>query len=104
MPKKGAGSSSASSKKQPPSAPNDEGSYIIFGDDRKKKANSNSGQGVKDQENEAGQDGPKKPDTRELIGGASWTGKLPVNLLAEHCQKQKWGKPEYTTGSQLDGS
>jgi ATP-dependent RNA helicase DHX57 len=39
---------------------------------------------------------PKKPDTRTLIGGASWTGKLPVNLLSEHCQKQKWQKPEYT--------
>jgi len=39
---------------------------------------------------------PKKPDTRTLIGGASWTGKLPVNLLAEICQKQKWNKPEYT--------
>ena len=41
-------------------------------------------------------DASKKPDTRTLIGGASWTGKLPVNLLAEHCQKQKWQKPEYT--------
>jgi hypothetical protein len=39
---------------------------------------------------------PKKPDTRTLIGGASWTGKLPVNLLSEHCQKQKWERPEYT--------
>jgi ATP-dependent RNA helicase DHX57 len=41
------------------------------------------------------QEPPKKPDTRTLIGGASWTGKLPVNLLSEHCQKQKWNKPEY---------
>lgn len=39
---------------------------------------------------------PKRPDTRTLIGGASWTGKLPVNLLSEHCQKQHWQKPEYT--------
>ncbi|KAI4718381.1 P-loop containing nucleoside triphosphate hydrolase protein [Aureobasidium sp. EXF-10727] len=38
----------------------------------------------------------KKPDTRTLIGGQSWTGKLPVNMLSEHCQKQKWEKPEYT--------
>ena len=43
-----------------------------------------------------GSDAPKKQDTRKLIGGASWTGKLPVNLLSEHCQKQKWEKPEYT--------
>lgn len=38
----------------------------------------------------------KKPTVKQLIGGASWTGKLPVNLLSEHCQKQKWEKPEYT--------
>jgi len=103
MPKKGAGA--ASSKKQPLSAPNDEGSYIIFGDDKKKKkAINSSGQDATDHESGAGQDAAKKPDTRELIGGASWTGKLPVNLLAEHCQKQKWGKPEYTMGSQSDSS
>ncbi|GAB7356594.1 hypothetical protein MBLNU459_g7322t1 [Dothideomycetes sp. NU459] len=39
---------------------------------------------------------PPKPTARQLIGGASWTGKLPVNMLSEHCQKQKWEKPEYT--------
>lgn len=39
---------------------------------------------------------PKKPSVKEMIGGVSWTGKLPVNLLSEHCQKQKWEKPEYT--------
>jgi hypothetical protein len=39
---------------------------------------------------------PKKPSVKEVIGGASWTGKLPVNMLAEHCQKQKWEKPEYS--------
>jgi ATP-dependent RNA helicase DHX57 len=39
----------------------------------------------------------KRPDVKKLIGGASWTGKLPVNLLSEHCQKQRWEKPEYTT-------
>jgi ATP-dependent RNA helicase DHX57 len=39
---------------------------------------------------------PKRPDVKKLIGGASWTGKLPVNMLSEHCQKQKWDKPEYT--------
>jgi ATP-dependent RNA helicase DHX57 len=38
----------------------------------------------------------KRPDVKKLIGGASWTGKLPVNLLSEHCQKQRWEKPEYT--------
>jgi hypothetical protein len=38
---------------------------------------------------------PKKPTVKEVIGGASWTGKLPVNMLSEHCQKQKWERPEY---------
>ena len=39
----------------------------------------------------------KKPDTRTLIAGASWTGKLPMTLFNELCQKQRWEKPEYTT-------
>ncbi|KAH3541721.1 hypothetical protein KXV64_003811 [Aspergillus fumigatus] len=46
---------------------------------------------------------PKKPSVKEVIGGASWTGKLPVNMLAEHCQKQKWEKPEYTMMKTSDG-
>ena len=47
---------------------------------------------------------PKKPDTRTLISGsASWTGKLPVNLLSEHLQKQKWEKPEYAMVPLLSG-
>ena len=38
-----------------------------------------------------------RPDTRTLISGTtSWTGKLPVNLLSEHCQRAKWEKPEYS--------
>ncbi|KAL3423423.1 ATP-dependent RNA helicase ucp12 [Phlyctema vagabunda] len=46
---------------------------------------------------------PKKPDVKKLIGGASWTGKLPVNMLSEHCQKQKWERPEYTMAKTPDG-
>ncbi|KAK5689355.1 putative ATP-dependent RNA helicase ucp12 [Elasticomyces elasticus] len=39
----------------------------------------------------------KKPDTRTLIAGSSWTGKLPMTLFNEHVQKQPmWEKPEYT--------
>lgn len=41
-------------------------------------------------------DEQKKPTVKQVIGGASWTGKLPVNLMSEHCQKYKWEKPEYT--------
>ena len=40
-------------------------------------------------------DGPPRPDVKKIIGGFSWTGKLPVNLLSEHCQRQKWNKPDY---------
>ncbi|TVY38975.1 putative ATP-dependent RNA helicase [Lachnellula occidentalis] len=46
---------------------------------------------------------PKRPDVKKLIGGASWTGKLPVNMLQEHCQKQKWEKPEYTMSKTPEG-
>ena len=47
------------------------------------------------EENTAG-DVAKRPDTRTLIAGSSWTGKLPVNLLSEHCQRSRWEKPEYS--------
>ncbi|SPN98918.1 related to helicases [Cephalotrichum gorgonifer] len=33
---------------------------------------------------------PPKPTAKQIIGGQSWTGKLPVNLFNELCQKQKW--------------
>ena len=44
-------------------------------------------------------DGPPKPTVKQIIGGQSWTGKLPVNLLSEHCQKQRWERPDYDTVS-----
>ena len=101
MAKKGSGA--GSSKKAPvqPTSKEDDGSYIIFGDgkskkDKKKKPESGSGQGGEGNGTPSAEDVPKKPDVRQLIGGASWTGKFPVNLLSEHCQKQKWAKPEYT--------
>src|ERR1700761_6860107 len=94
-------------KKPPP--PADDGPTIIFtnakGDPKKSKkaetatkvaeSSKTKGKGKAPAE-PAAEDAPKRPDTRTLIGGASWTGKLPVNLLSEHCQKQKWEKPEYT--------
>ena len=39
---------------------------------------------------------PQKTRCEEIDWRSSWTGKLPVNILSEHCQKQKWEKPEYT--------
>lgn len=46
---------------------------------------------------------PAKPTAKQIIGGASWTGKLPVNLLNEHCQKQQWEKPDYDMRKFPDG-
>lgn len=47
--------------------------------------------------------GPPKPTVKQLIGGSSWTGKLPVNLLSELCQKQKWDRPDYSTQKNAEG-
>lgn len=39
---------------------------------------------------------PAKPQRGLAIGdNFGWTGKLPVTLLNEHCQKQKWGRCQY---------
>ena len=35
-------------------------------------------------------------DVKKVIGGASWTGKVPVQLLSELCQREKWHKPDYS--------
>ncbi|KAF2252222.1 DEAD/DEAH box helicase-like protein [Trematosphaeria pertusa] len=104
----------AAAKKSVP--PTEDTSYIIFGDEKKKKRSQNSANTADNtkskstgkqpaSENDskgkgkapAGQpeEAPKRPDTRTLIAGASWTGKLPVNLLSEHFQKQQWSKPDY---------
>ncbi|KAF4119604.1 ATP-dependent RNA helicase DHX57 [Geosmithia morbida] len=44
-----------------------------------------------------------KPTVKQRIGGSSWTGKLPVNLMSEYCQKQHWDRPEYDTRKTADG-
>jgi len=33
---------------------------------------------------------------RVLVAPSSWTGKLPVTLLHEHCQKAGWNKVDYS--------
>ena len=64
---------------------NSEGDYIVFGDGPKKEST------------EKNQSPPvPRPDTRKIIGGQSWTGKLPVNILSELCQREKWNKPDYS--------
>ncbi|CAE7020841.1 hypothetical protein P3342_004618 [Pyrenophora teres f. teres] len=84
--------------------PEEDTSFIVFGDGKtkKRKGESSGGDGAQGDSKGKGkavpgqpEDGPKKPDTRTLIAGASWTGKLPVNLLSEHFQKQQWSKPDY---------
>jgi len=32
---------------------------------------------------------------QQLIGGLSWTGKLPQALFYEHCVKAGWNNPDY---------
>lgn len=87
---------SASAKKAP-KAPAPDDDLLIFTTDKKKK----SGPSVKPGDaagSSAAPDGPPeppKPTVKQLIGGQSWTGKLPVNLLSEHCQKMKWERPDY---------
>lgn len=86
-------------------APEEDTSFIVFGDGKpkKKKGESSTSGGAAQNDNKSKgkapalqpEDAPKKPDTRTLIAGASWTGKLPVNLLSEHFQKQQWSKPDY---------
>jgi len=95
--------SSASSKK--PSKPNNkktpqEDDFIVFtnstSDSKPKKGGQGSSKGKgKADENEELPPGPPKPTVKQIIGGSSWTGKLPVNLLSEHCQRQKWDRPDY---------
>lgn len=82
-----------------PTGPDD--SFIVFSNsDKEPKPRKPV---VQDEGSSAGLSGPallgeavQRPDVKKIIGGASWTGKLPVNMLSEHCQKQKWDKPEYT--------
>jgi ATP-dependent RNA helicase DHX57 len=97
--------SGGSAKNPTPAATGPDDSFIVFSNSDKepkpkKPTNSNDGSG---KAGPSGSDGPalageapKQPDVKKLIGGASWTGKLPVNMLSEHCQKQKWERPEYT--------
>ncbi|KAI9790331.1 MAG: hypothetical protein M1833_001950 [Piccolia ochrophora] len=115
MPRKGhASHGAAQSTKQPKPREDADDSFIVFtrakdGDKDSEGPKPGSSSKIR-QQNDKGEDDsldggtkPKPPDTRSLIGGSSWTGKLPLNMLAEHCQKQKWGKPEYTMMKTPDG-
>lgn len=87
-----ASSSKTASKK--PAPPEDD--LLIFTTDkeRKKKEPAAVPEGPPE---------PPKPTVKQIIGGQSWTGKLPVNLLSEHCQKMKWQRPDYVQRNSKDG-
>lgn len=92
-------------RKAPAVANGPDDSFIVFSNSNKEpnpKKPTHTGSNKSGSEVPTGLEGPalagevpKRPDVKKLIGGASWTGKLPVNILSEHCQKQKWDKPEY---------
>ena len=97
------------------SANGEDTSYIVFGrDDKPSKkgkqptpaddepASTDKGKAAATA-NGAPQEAEKKPDTRTLIAGASWTGKLPMTLFNEHCQKHRWEKPEYSIHRNANG-
>lgn len=81
-PASGSSSKPSNKKAAPP-----EDDLLIFTTDKKKK-------GAPAPKEEAPPE-PPKPTVKQIIGGQSWTGKLPVNLLQEHCQKMKWQRPDY---------
>lgn len=94
---------SKSNKKDAKKAPA-EGDFIVFTNSDKDPKGRRGGGGPSNSANPSDTpDGPPRPTARQLIGGASWTGKLPVNLLSEHCQKQKWDRPDYNTIKTKDG-
>ncbi|KAI1093892.1 P-loop containing nucleoside triphosphate hydrolase protein [Rostrohypoxylon terebratum] len=96
-------SSSKAGKNTATTQPNDD--FIVFTnstkDTKPKKGGGQGGSSGPGGKNPGSGDaaaeapGPPKPTVKQIIGGASWTGKLPVNLLSEHCQRQKWDKPDY---------
>lgn len=93
----GGSSSNSSGKKKPPAPPPDDGFIVFSNSDKDPKPKK-----AKPVDATTGHDGPglageaPRIDVKTLIGGPSWTGKLPVNILSEHCRKQKWEQPEYT--------
>ncbi|SZF05150.1 unnamed protein product [Blumeria hordei] len=89
------------SKGQTPSTTPDDGFIVFTNSDKSPKPNKPN---VLPQDHPSSStEAPKRPDVKKLIGGASWTGKLPVNMLSEHCQKQNWEKPEYTICKTSEG-
>lgn len=103
LPAATAGSTSKKSTKQSAPPKEKEDDFIFFTNstkDPKPRRPQNEGPDGKLGTADSDPPGPPKPTVKQIIGGSSWTGKLPVNLLSEHCQKQKWGKPTYDNVSE----
>ncbi|KAK3325689.1 P-loop containing nucleoside triphosphate hydrolase protein [Apodospora peruviana] len=107
-----ASSASSKSKKEkdakkavpPKSKPKPEDDFIVFSNsDKEPKPRRGGGAPGSSTTPDEEPAGPPKPTIKQIIGGASWTGKLPVNLLSEHCQKMKWDRPDYSTHKTADG-
>jgi ATP-dependent RNA helicase DHX57 len=94
----------ASKGKKATPKPAEDDSFIVFSNSDKepKKRGGNAGSASKLPPGEE-EIGPPKPTVKQIIGGSSWTGKLPVNLLSEHCQKMKWDRPDYQTRHTPEG-
>ncbi|CAK7222455.1 Putative ATP-dependent RNA helicase ucp12 [Sporothrix curviconia] len=97
------GGSSLTASMRPPDS-----DFIVFTNSTKEpsgkgRRGGGGGGGAGGQSSETVPDGPPKPTVKQIIGGSSWTGKLPVNLLSEHCQKQKWDRPDYDVRKVKDG-
>ncbi|KAF2723615.1 P-loop containing nucleoside triphosphate hydrolase protein [Polychaeton citri CBS 116435] len=99
-------------KAAPPIVNGEDTSFIVFGNDNSKgskkgkqpaSSNNASSAKIKPGTSASPQEAEKRPDTRTLIAGPSWTGKLPMTLMNEHAQKQRWEKPEYTTHKTAKG-
>jgi ATP-dependent RNA helicase DHX57 len=50
----------------------------------------------------AEQNAPEKPLEKKRLFG-NWTGKLPVNLLYEHCQREHFEKPQFHLSKKFNG-
>ncbi|KAH6594498.1 hypothetical protein BASA61_003990 [Batrachochytrium salamandrivorans] len=88
-----------------PTAPNAAGS------EKSKRSKSSKGttKGSKGEEQTAvgsntSHEGPAPLPLKQQLYGTSWTGKTPLNLLSEHCQKQGWQKPILQPRKDPDGN
>ncbi len=81
----------AKKKAAPPAVPDSD--HIVFTNNTSSQSSTKKKATQDTQETEPP---PPRPDAKKIIGGASWTGKLPGTLLSELCQRETWNKPDYS--------